>query len=102
MSNFITDCIEGNALMTDVDDYIDMWHESDSNLSLHDFLGMTEKEYKLFVEDESYLGSIITAHKFDTDIASILKKEYALAARSDDPAKAIKIQKWLENEELWD
>lgn len=102
MSNFIIDCINGDALMSDVNDYIDKWHESDSSLPLHDFLGMSKKEYMLFVEDENYLGNIITAHKFDKNVESIIRNEMAIAARSDDAVKSRRLQKWLESEGLWD
>lgn len=100
MSNFIIDCINGDALMSDVNDYIDHWHDSDTSLPLHDFLGMTKKEYMLFVEDENYLGSIITAHKSNKNVESIIRDEIAIAARSDDAAKSKKLQKWLESEGL--
>ena len=102
MSNFIEDCIAGNALMSEIDDYIDLWHESDSQLSLNDFLGMTQKEYALYVEDESYLATIITAHKKNEKIITVMREHLALAARSDDSAKAKRLQKWLESENLWD
>jgi hypothetical protein len=102
MSNFITDCLNGDALMSDINDYIDQWHESDIDLQLHDFLGMSKKEYVLFVQDENYLGSIITAHKSNKSVVSIVKDQMAMAARSDDAAKTKRLQKWLENEGLWD
>ena len=55
MSNFIFDCINGDALMTDVDDYIDKWHEGQVGGDLHDFLGMSKKEYALFVDKHRIL-----------------------------------------------
>lgn len=61
--NFIKDCIVGAALLTEIHDYIDLWHEGDSDLPLSDFLGMTTSEYALFLKDESYLANIITEHK---------------------------------------
>lgn len=62
MFNFIENCINGDALIYEIDDYIDSWHNSDSSLELHEFLGMSLKEYALYLEDESYLPCIITAH----------------------------------------
>lgn len=100
MSNFIIDCINGDALMSDVNDYIDKWHENDTGLPLHEFLGMRKKEYILFIEDENYLGSIIRAHKSDKNIESIIQDEIAIAAGSDDATKYGKLQKWLESEGL--
>ncbi len=34
----------------DIDDKIDEWHNSDSELSIHEHLGMTWEEYAAFVE----------------------------------------------------
>lgn len=33
-----------------IDDLIDMWHESDSELPLHTYLGLTEEQYAEWVE----------------------------------------------------
>lgn len=35
--------------MTNIDDEIEKWHESCSDLSLHEFLGMTWEQYGVFV-----------------------------------------------------
>lgn len=102
MSNFITDCINGDALLSDIDDYIDEWHEGDSELPLNQFLGMTESEYQLFVQDESYLASIVTAHRDKRSVKTIIKEQLAMAARSDNPAKAKRLERWLKDEGLWD
>jgi len=102
MSDFITNCINGDAMMDEVNDFIDQWHAGEYDLSLHEFLGMTKKEYELFVVDENYLGWIVNAHKFGKNIDSMVREELAIAARSDDAAKAKKLQQWLESEGLWD
>jgi len=102
MSNFISDCIAGDALMIEVDDYIAKWHEDGAGAELHEYLGMSKKEYALFVEDENYLGLIISAHRERTNIESIIKDEIAMAARSDNPHKSKRLQQWLESEGLWE
>ena len=63
MSNFIEDRISGDAPLTEIDDYIHRWHEGNSKMSLHGFLGMTLKEYTAFVADEDVLPLIVTAHR---------------------------------------
>ena len=45
---------------------------------------------------------IITAHKSNVSVVSIMRDQMAMAARSDDVAKSKQLQKWLENEGLWD
>ena len=63
MSNFIQDCLRGKALLDDIDDYIDVWHASDSDLNLHDFLGMTNQEFHAWVRDPDVLPQIIKAKR---------------------------------------
>lgn len=36
--------------MAEIDDLIEQWHESDSPLSLAEYLGMTEEQYNRWVE----------------------------------------------------
>lgn len=42
--NFVEDCLSGNASLSDLDDYIDYWHEHDMEDNLQSFLGMTDYE----------------------------------------------------------
>jgi ribosomal protein L21 len=42
-----------------IDNHIDNWHESNSNLSVYEWLGLTETEYKEFVESPSSLRKIL-------------------------------------------
>lgn len=103
ISNFVNDCINGDALLSEIDDYIDLWHESDNKLPIHTFLGMSEKEYGLYVLDEEYLGLIIAAHKENIDVAMLYDGNvHRLAARSDDSSKSRAIENWLKKENLWE
>lgn len=102
MSNFIHDAINGDALLSEIHDYIEAWHEGDSLVALHDYLGMTEKEYALFVEDEAYLGLIVTAHRNGESIEAIMKSHLSLVARSDDRSKSERLGRLIEREGLWD
>lgn len=36
--------------LDDIDDYIDSWHDGDSKLTLHEYLGLTWEQYKKYVE----------------------------------------------------
>lgn len=104
MSNFIQDCILGDALPEEVDDYVDAWHSKDTDVQLHRFLGMTRSEYSLWVEDPSILPLIITAHRLGKNVAELIEETEALplAARASDPAKARKLLKWLKKNGLWE
>lgn len=38
----------GKVMEEEIDDYVDLWHESETQLSLPDFLGMTEEQYQVW------------------------------------------------------
>lgn len=40
------------------DDYVDAWHDSDSALPLHEYLGMTQEEYARVLTSRDVCGSI--------------------------------------------
>jgi hypothetical protein len=64
-SSFIEKCINGDASLDEIDDYIDEWHDSDSSndLELHQFLGMTWAEYSLWAIKPSLLAEIVNERK---------------------------------------
>lgn len=35
----------------DIDDFIDLWHKTDTGCSLHEYLGMSWEEYSLWLEN---------------------------------------------------
>ena len=102
MSDFIQKCINGDALLEEVNDFIDSWHESDVDTPLHTFLGMSEQEYRLFVQDENYLAWIVAAQREEKPVHVFVKQNLSMAARSDDSSKSELLQKWLKAEGLWD
>jgi hypothetical protein len=101
-SNFISDCIRGVALLEDIDDYIDQWHEGGTGQTLHDFLGMTRQEYNAYLLDESALAFIVKAHREQVPFKQIAEQDYsyALAARSQGGEKISQLMQWLTKEGL--
>lgn len=92
MSNFIELCISGEALLEDIDDYIDEWHESDTDQPIYEYLGMTKNEYSCYVASSDILPYIVLTHKkhqnFDKVVANIPEYQHSIAARSSDMEKA--------------
>jgi hypothetical protein len=103
MSSFIEKCVHGEALLEDIDNFVEAWHSSNSTVSLHKFLGMTKSEYSLWVADPNVLPYIITAHKLNQNVGDLLEgaTELSIAARADGPGKAKKLLEWLKHEGLW-
>lgn len=58
---FVDDVLSGRARASDVYDYVDAWHDGDSNLELHTYLGLTWNEYRTWVEKPTALQAILTA-----------------------------------------
>lgn len=63
MKTFVQKCIDNEIQLSEIDDFIGVWHENKFSISLFEFLGMDENEYKKWVLDDSILPDIIKAHK---------------------------------------
>jgi hypothetical protein len=55
MSSFKEDLLAGKIKFDDIDAYITRWHSSTSNLSLNEYLGLSEQEYKEYITNTSKL-----------------------------------------------
>lgn len=98
-SSFVGLCVKGELLLDDIDDFIDEWHESDSDQEIFEYLGMTQQEYRLWVHDPDILPFIITARVQGRSIDEAMKDihDLPMAARADSPAKARFLMKWLKD-----
>ena len=43
--SFIQACIDGEATVFEIENYIEYWHENNIDVSLREFLGFSEYEY---------------------------------------------------------
>lgn len=95
-SKFVDACLQGDALLDEIDDYVDKWHESDSDEELDTFLGFTESEYDLWLnQGDSIIRNILFARKNDVAIAET--QSLSAAARASSKQEAEKILSWLKN-----
>jgi hypothetical protein len=94
---FVDRCIEGIAFLTDIDDFVDAWHDGDYNQPIWDFLGMKENEYELWVERPESLRFIVAAHRQHVAVGDVLQARgpNLIAARADNPDDADRVIKWL-------
>jgi len=94
---FMDACLAGDALYEEIDDYFVEWHNSDSDETVYEFLGMTEEEYGLWVENDSVLKSIFYARRNGISIMDFIQKDngQSLAARASSREEAEFVQKWL-------
>lgn len=103
MTTFIDKVLSGHAFHTDIDDWVDTWHDAPqgshiASMALHEYLGMEPDEYALWVERPAALRFIIAAHKAHTStaIAEMMSQVVAAAARADDDAEAASVVQWLQ------
>ena len=98
--NFVELCLTGNALIEEVDDFVDQWHRDSGEIGLRDFLGMLESEYSLWVNDPDVLPYIVLSRREKRPFVQVVNDNYynnaRLAARSDQGQKIRHLKEWLE------
>ena len=62
---FLHQCLEGKANLEDIDNFIDDWHDGNSEEKLHEFLGLSKNEYALYVEKPTALPYILMLHRHE-------------------------------------
>lgn len=96
-TTFVDRCLEGRALLDEVDDFVDEWHESSATESLASYLGLSDEEYALWVERPAVLPFILFSRMRGVSLETALRMDEGqrLAARSADPDDAQEILVWL-------
>lgn len=96
---FVEKCLGGEALLDDIDDYIDRWHEGkgDPDASLAAFLGFTDEEYKLWAEKPNALAFILNARRGGVHLtqAEDYDRTYRIAARGLSDEDVEELTQWL-------
>lgn len=57
-------CHYGDMNREQLDDLVDKWHDSESKVSLHEYLGMTREEYAVWTEFDILPDQDIPKEKF--------------------------------------
>jgi hypothetical protein len=102
-ATFIESVLKGEVLdaESELHDAIDEWHDDPDREyeKLYEALGMTEQEYKMWLEDARTISAIIYAHRFGRPFESIDDvRDFAIAARSDgtaDESDQEVLREWL-------
>jgi hypothetical protein len=101
-TTFIDLCLKGNALIEEVDDFVERWHNGSAKASLRDFLGMSESEYSLWINDPDVLPYVIFSRREKRPFVQVVNDNYygseRLAARSDQGQKIRVLKEWLERQ----
>lgn len=102
MSNspsFMHMALRGQVMSDEIEDFIEEWHDSDSAVELHEYLGMTWDEYSLWVSEPDFIDLIIAARWHETPLVEAvndnLRSAERLAARADDAGKLSALKRWI-------
>ena len=96
--SFVDLCLAGEVLVDEIDDFVDRWHDSDSDLELSEYLGMTDIEYKTWVERPNAINCILFAKKRKLPLDQALlvhKSEFQLATRASELVDTDELIEWL-------
>jgi hypothetical protein len=90
-------CLEGMADLTEIDEYIEKWHTSETDVTIYEFLGMNRKEYALWVERPESIRFILFSRRYGFTIEEVIDQmdELPLAARASDAKELDAVIKWL-------
>jgi len=97
-SNTFVECVlDGDAFDTDIDDFVDRWRESNETRSLAAYLGFSESEYALWVEQPASLRMILYYKRYGQEIEGDINWDEAhlLAARSMSEGESNILISWL-------
>lgn len=97
-TTFIEQCLAGDVDAAEIDDFVERWHDSDTAHELHDFLGMTWREYQLWAERSESLSFILASRKYNVPVESLhaySEQTIAAAARAGSPEEAKRVLDWL-------
>lgn len=98
--NFLDACLAGDAIVSDVDDWVERWHSQGGapdghSQSLGQFLGLDGDEYALWVERPESLRFVLAARKGRSPNVAGVKELAAAAARATDDQEAVGVVAWL-------
>jgi hypothetical protein len=94
---FVERCLAGQADVEDLDQFEEAWHVGKTEDSLAEFLGFTEEEYALIVEQPALLNYVLIARKLDIPLETAFKltKKFALSVGARLPDNHKVVVDWL-------
>lgn len=84
---YVQACLDGDATIFDLDNFIDFWHENETGKTLREFLGLTVYEYQEWGKgSDSIFRDILRCRREGIDFSAYerMSEENKIAARSYD------------------
>jgi hypothetical protein len=96
---FLEKYVNGKVSAEEIDDYIDSWHTGTAEQSIYEFLGLSQEEYSLWLQDPEALPYIAAARQTKKPLSEVIAsrlKELSTNCGSRDARKAQRLHHWLE------
>ncbi|MBA9003038.1 hypothetical protein [Thermomonospora cellulosilytica] len=101
---FVAACLAGDALIVDIDDWVDRWHDEagapgGQQITLADYLGLTPEEYELWVERPESLRFVLSSRRNLSGVSPHIGRDIKLlaaAARAANDEEAASVLAWLQ------
>ena len=93
--DFVSLALDGEVMMDEIDDYVDSWHTTQDNRTLHEYLGMNQEEYALWLTSPDSLALILRRPLYE--VANDNLQLMRLAARSNSKSDMNRLAQWLRN-----
>lgn len=90
--------LKEKALAEDIDEYTDSWHADFKGKEIYEFLGMSEKEYSLWLRDPDTLPHIARARRTGLPLEVVISaalEELSVEALPVNATKADRLMQWL-------
>lgn len=97
---YIDSVLAGEEDWSAIDDWVGRWHETDQDVALHTFLGMTREECSAWAADARNISAVFYARRRQTDLDEAIARMHntALAARTSDKYDPGAVQAFLREE----
>lgn len=88
---FIDAVLAGEAAWYDIDEWVECWHTTDTDVPLHEWLGLTFDEYALLGGGDRHLAAILYArrHGLTLQDAEAWYQTESVATRGDGDPHAL-------------
>ena len=88
--SFVQKCLNGEADLLELDEYIEYWHTHDINVTLREYLGLTPSEYTAWASSSDTIFRDILRCRMEG--ISFEDYEQRIAARSFDAEAIAKLK----------
>lgn len=98
---FIDDCLNGDANVTDIDQYIEYWHTHELTNTLQEFLGLNDYEFEVWCKNsDNILRDILRCRIDSIDFKTYrqMSPDEKIAARSYDIEAIAKLKDEIKHE----